>query len=104
MVVPLERRCGSTSVACCPGPTVKESELTWIRFDPTGFPAGGEVELDEEPPQPASEMVRAKIAARTHTWVEKRNGWGIFSLRLRNPLGLVPCSFEHDLRNWMRAQ
>jgi hypothetical protein len=64
------------------------------------------VELDEEPepPQPASEMVRAKVAARTHAWVEKRNCWDIFSLRLRNPLGLVPCSFEHDLRNWMRAQ
>lgn len=64
------------------------------------------MELDREPdpPQPASEMVRAKIGARTHAWVEKRSRWDIFSLRLRNPLGLVPCSFVHDLRNWMRAQ
>src|SRR3974390_2673997 len=44
--------CGSTSVACCPGPTEYGSELTCVRFAPTGFPGcvtvvvGGVEELE----------------------------------------------------------
>src|SRR5579872_5467698 len=40
-VFPLASRCGSTSVACCPGAIVKGSELICARFAPTGFPGGG---------------------------------------------------------------
>src|SRR5579863_10144269 len=31
--------CGSTSVACCPGPTVNGSELICVKFAPTGLPS-----------------------------------------------------------------
>ena len=40
-VDPFANMWGSTSVACCPGATVKGSELINVRFAPTGFPGGG---------------------------------------------------------------
>src|SRR6266567_5624299 len=45
---------GSTSVACCPGPTVYGSELICVRFAPTGFPGCSTVEEDPEQPTRAS--------------------------------------------------
>src|SRR6266851_2806690 len=61
--------CGSTSVACCPGPTLKGSELIKVRFAPTGFPGGGgggdvvsSVEEEPEHPNKASVMHATKNA------------------------------------------
>src|ERR1017187_4133781 len=63
---------GSTSVACWPGPTVKESELTCVRFGPTGFPGGVIGGVDEEEPEhPASVRVSNEYNEATTALLQK---------------------------------
>jgi hypothetical protein len=81
--VPFASKCGSTSVACCPGKTVYGSELTGVRFAPTGF-WGGVTEEDgeEEPEQPTSTIVNN---------TNQQNGIALW--QKRSPIFLVTDSF-----------
>src|SRR5579862_1361522 len=53
--------CGSTSVACCPGPVVYGSELISIKFAPTGLPGCVWVGEEEELEHPANASVRRTV-------------------------------------------